>query len=199
MSQAHAAGKATQPAGNKGDRTRRHILDTAAAVIAVAGTVDVNLTDIARAAGLKSASLYFHFSSRDDLVAEVLAVGMEAAIEHLERALETAGTSAAARLRAAVGAHLDARLELNDYAAVVLGVRRRPGYPRSETYESLRRAYIRCWLDLIADAQAATALPAALAPRLVCDLILGALNADLGGKYSSAVAADAVVALIGLG
>jgi AcrR family transcriptional regulator len=182
----------------KGDQTRRRILDSAARILAATGTDDVSLTVIARDAGLKAGSVYFHFSSKDALVAEVRAVGIRHAVAHLERAVEVAGPSASARLRAAVRAHFDARLELNDYAAVVL--RADPGASVSGygRYERERRRYANCWLRLITEAQDAGCLPHGRDARLVRELCFGAMNADLRGKWSSADAADTLLALIGL-
>ena len=188
----------SQQRPGKGDRTRRRILDAAAKVLATAGTTGVSLSDVARAAGIKAGSLYFHFGSKDELVAEVLAVGIDEAIAHLDKAVDSAGPSAATRMSAAIHAHFDARLELNDYAAVVLSVGEGSKQLVNGRYERQRRRYAAYWLELIAEAQAAGDLPQDVEPRLVRELCFGAMNAELRGRWTATDAAHALVTLLGL-
>lgn len=116
---------ATVPAApdrpSKGDRTRRRLLDAAASLLARDGRVGVSLSGIAEAAGLRTGSVYFHFGSKDELIATVLEEGLRESLRHLDDALAPlVAADAGARLWAAVRAHLDALVELSDYAAVVL-------------------------------------------------------------------------------
>ncbi|MDN5854700.1 MAG: TetR family transcriptional regulator [Actinomycetia bacterium] len=46
---------------SKGERTRRRVLDEAAALFARRGVAAVSMGDVATAAGLQAGSLYFHF------------------------------------------------------------------------------------------------------------------------------------------
>src|SRR5213592_3475696 len=61
----------------KSERTRKRILDGAAEVLAERGYADARLADIAARAGMQAGSLYYHFSSRDELVGEILRLGIE--------------------------------------------------------------------------------------------------------------------------
>lgn len=117
----------------KGGRTRRRILDAAAVLLARGSDVDVTFSDIARAADLKPGSFNFHLSSRDEVIAEVLAWGSTRRTRTLNRALDAAASDPASRLSVAIGAHLSARVELSDYAAVVasIGNPSQPIYRRS--------------------------------------------------------------------
>src|SRR3546814_13386895 len=51
---------------------RREILDAAAEVFAATGVVAATVRDIGERAGLLSGSLYHHFSSKEEMVAEIL-------------------------------------------------------------------------------------------------------------------------------
>jgi AcrR family transcriptional regulator len=64
--------------GDQVARTRRRILDAAAEVFSEQG-YGARLSDIAERAGMKTGSLYYHFDSREDLVAEVLRLGIDGA------------------------------------------------------------------------------------------------------------------------
>lgn len=60
-------------------RTRERILSAAAEVLASRGYASTTLEAIAERADMKAGSLYCHFSSKDELVAEVLLEGVGAA------------------------------------------------------------------------------------------------------------------------
>ncbi|MFC4949630.1 TetR family transcriptional regulator [Pseudonocardia sp. GCM10023141] len=189
----------------KGVRTRRRLLDAAAAEVARHGAARASLTQIAVAAGLKTGSIYFHFASKDELIETMLADGLRETLRYLDDALAAVPDAADARgrLRAAIRAHLDALHELNDYAAVVLALDTAADGPAAAEYHRLRRVYGRQWIALIEDAQRAGVLTAAVDPRTVRELIVGAMNAGLvglgpGGR-SPAETATALEALLGLG
>lgn len=182
-------------APTKKDRTRRRILDAAALVFARVGIEQATLQDIAAAAELKAGSLYFHFASKDVLLSEVLKIGVAESWEHVTAAL-AAGESAAARLRAAIHAHVQARHELSSYAAVVIGAADRHPRLGDDGYKRQYRRYTGLWLELIAGAQAEGALPAGTDPKLLRDLCFGAMNVDPRGRWSAAQTSQALVALL---
>lgn len=168
----------------KGDRTRRRLLDAAAAQVARLGPAGVSLGGIAAAAGLKTGSVYFHFASKDELIATVLEEGLRESLRLLEEALAAVpdGADARARLRAAIRAHLGALHELDDYAVVVLTRRSADELPAAAEFRELRKRYVARWAELVADAQRAGVLPSGPDPRDVRDLIFGAMNSTLGRR-----------------
>jgi AcrR family transcriptional regulator len=172
----------TVDAGSKGDRTRRRLLDAAAAEVARLGPAGASLGGIAAAAGLKSGSIYFHFASRDELIATMLEEGLRESLRLLEEALDAVpdAADARARLRAAIRAHLRALHELDDYAAVVLTRGTARDVPAAAEFRELRKQYGSRWRDLVDAAQIAGALPADLDPAEVRDLLFGAMNSALG-------------------
>jgi AcrR family transcriptional regulator len=181
----------------KGDRTRRRILDAAAEIFATSGELDSTLAEIGAAAGLKAGSLYFHFGSKDEIVSEVLKSGISESMHYLQSAVDEVGPSPKARLRAAISAHFAARNELSNYAVVLLSLTGRVGQI-DEVSNARRHEYTEYWLALITAAQAARAIPAELDPRLVSNLLFGAMNSDLRGRWPAAAAAAAFIELIGL-
>jgi AcrR family transcriptional regulator len=56
----------------KGDLTRRHILDTAAAAFARSGYAGTSLNDLIKAAGITKGGFYFHFPSKEALALAVV-------------------------------------------------------------------------------------------------------------------------------
>ena len=184
---------------SKGDRTRKRLLDAAAAEVARCGVAGTSINAIAAAAGLKTGSVYFHFESKDQLVEAMLEEGLLASLAFLDKALAQVpdDADAATRLAAAIRAHSTAVHELSNYTVAVLG----PSFPRDAagaTARKLRRTYVMRWTQLVTEAQDAGALTRDAEPRLLRDLILGALNAvSLAGQPSDDVAL-ALQALLGL-
>lgn len=184
----------------KGVRTRRRILDAAAAEIARHGVAGSSLRSIAAAAGLKTGSVYFHFDSKEQLFEAVLEEGLHRTLEHLDAALSAlpAGASSVSRLCAAVHAHAVAVNELRAYTVVVLAPDPTAGEIAGDAFRVLRREYLDRWAGLVADAQRDGALAAAPDSRLTRDLLFGAVNAvGLAGGRPDEIT-GAVCALLGL-
>ncbi len=184
---------------SKGGRTRKRLLDAAAAEVARHGVAGTSINAIAAAAGLKTGSVYFHFESKDQLVEAMLEEGLLASLAYLDKALSAVPDHADAttRLGAAIRAHAAAVRELSNYTVAVLGSSF-PGDSAGAVARKLRRSYVSRWTQLVTEAQGAGVLAAEPDPRLLRDLILGALNAvSLAGRPSDEIAA-ALQALLGL-
>ena len=184
----------------KGDRTRRRLLDAAAAELARNGLAGASIGTIAAAAGLRTGSVYFHFPSKDELIAEVLEVGLRETLVHLDEALAAVPVygDPAARLRAAIRAHATAVRELGDYTRVVLAPLAVGDGAAATTFHRLRRSYLHRWTALVTEAQRAGVIAAEPEPRLLRDLLIGAVNAvSLAGRVPEQTAA-ALDALLGL-
>ena len=102
------------------NETRKRVLDVAARQFRANGYSGVGLRGIAKEAGLKAGSLYYHFNSKDEIVTEVLNIGIRLVHEAVEEAVAQSraeGSSAELTLREAVKAHLSAFLEWSDYTS----------------------------------------------------------------------------------
>lgn len=186
--------------GSKGQRTRKRLLDATASEVARHGIAGTSINSIAAAAGLKTGSVYFHFESKDALVEAMLKEGLRASLGYLDRALAAVAepSSPAARLKAAIRAHAAAVRDHADYTMAVLG-RAAPTEFTGADSRSLRRHYVQRWSQLVAEAQAAGALPCAPDPRLLRDMMIGAINtAALAGRKPDQIA-DALMALAHIG
>ena len=67
------------PKASKSEATRQSILHAAAGLFRQQGYAAVSLRDIAEAVGMKTGSLYYHFSSKESLVEEILSLGTQGA------------------------------------------------------------------------------------------------------------------------
>ena len=64
---------------------RQEILDTATAVFAEKGIVGTTVRDISERAGILSGSLYHHFASKEEMIAEILAPVVQSQVDAFDR------------------------------------------------------------------------------------------------------------------
>jgi len=82
------------------------ILAAGTEVFSREGFHGASIRDIAKRAGLSTASLYHHFGSKQDLLYRILSTGMDELLERTAEAVEEAGDDPEARLRAVVRVHV---------------------------------------------------------------------------------------------
>jgi TetR/AcrR family transcriptional regulator, cholesterol catabolism regulator len=166
------------PGLTKSERTRQRILDSAAQVFAARGYADVSLRDIAEAANTKAGSLYYHFSSKDELVEEVLHHAIEEIHQHVRHAVDALGDSArpADRLRTAIDAHTESVIERTDYAKALLRITSQVPDPIRTRHNRYARAYGEYWAKLFEEARDAGEIRVDLDLTLARLLIVGAMN-----------------------
>jgi AcrR family transcriptional regulator len=163
---------------SKSARTRQRILDAAADVLNRNGYASTRLSDIAELAQVQAPALYYYFASREELIEEVVTLGMTRALTHVTDALAELPPEATHldRICTAVGAHLEVVLRLSDYASAA--IRYGPQLPADMRERQLaeQRAYGEVWRELVNDAVEAGELHPELDPRSARMLILGGLN-----------------------
>ena len=162
----------------KAERTRRRILDAAAHEFAVHGYGGASLRRIATAAELKLGSLYFHFKTKDDLVAAALADGVESARAQLVQALDAVPANATGhqRLQAAIRGHLEALHADDDRAAAVVRMVDTLPPELRAAHSANERRFGRVWLDVLREGQAQGTVRSDVNTRVLRDLVVGALN-----------------------
>jgi AcrR family transcriptional regulator len=164
--------------GQKGIATRARILDAAAFVFRENGYAGTRLSDVATAAKTQAGSLYYYFSSREDLVEEVLRVGQERTSGYVRRRVAALPEDATPldRLREAITAHLATILEIGDYtAATIRIIGQVPEEIRRRRLHE-QREYGQYWRALVDNAQAAGQLRADLDGSAMRMFLLGAMN-----------------------
>ncbi len=160
---------------------RDGVLDIAARLFREQGYGSVSLRKIAEAAGIKAGSIYYHFGSKDEIVAAVLDAGIQVVHESMREAVSELpeGTGPEAILRAAIGAHLRALLDVCDYSSA--NVRIFGQVPQSVRDANLptRGAYEAEWDALLSRLQNVGALKSDVDIRRLRLMLIGALNATL--------------------
>ena len=128
---------------------RERILNEAAKHFSRYGFVGASTRDIAKAAGMKAGSLYYHFDSKETLLLEVEREAFRRVEKRVSAALEGV-CDPWDRLTAACGAHLEAVLQNREYIDVTS--RELPNTRSRKTrrtFRALRRDYEQIFRDLI--------------------------------------------------
>jgi AcrR family transcriptional regulator len=187
----------------KSARTRQRILDAAARVFREQGYANARLSDIAELAGMQTGSLYYHFDGREELVAEILRLGIETAWVQVREAVDTLpeGATPLTRLAAAIRAHTLAVLEISDYASAQARIVGQVPPEVLEGHVDDQRRYGAYWNELIEAAVASGELRADADLFVARMLVLGALNWTAewyrpGRATSASDIADQAVALV---
>ena len=182
-SPASPAVPSAEPTGSAGAGTsasRQLILDNAARLFRAGGYASVSLRDIAGACGMKAGSLYYHFSSKDAIVAEVLRIGVERVYDEVKAGVDALAPDTPAQevFRVAIRCHLRALLELQDYTSANLRIFGQVPHTVRASHIGLRDAYEVYWSDLLArHAPPGARDPAAL--RLDRLFLIAAMNGSL--------------------
>jgi AcrR family transcriptional regulator len=160
---------------------RAQILDSAAWLFRERGYASVTMREIAFAAGMKAGSLYYHFTSKDDIVTEVLNFGVEAVFALVRERVDALpqGTPATLVFEAAVTAHMESLLGLQAYTSANTRIFAQvPGHVRTRTLP-VREAYERYWDGLFKRMCVEGAVGADKDLRLARLFLFGAMNGAL--------------------
>jgi len=165
----------------KAGETRTKILDSAARLFREKGYAAVSLRAIAASQEMQGGSLYYHFDSKEQIVTEILNIGIELVRVAVEFALSMLpeGTSHAEIIRTAIRVHLSALLEHSDYTSA--NVRIFGQVPASVQAGNLevRARYEDCWKRILEDARRDGVLRADTDLNVTRLMLIGAMNASL--------------------
>ncbi len=153
------------------DNRRAHLLDAAAKLFGERGFHATSMRDIAKAVGMLSGSIYYHFESKDEMLLAVYEEGVRRVATAVEEAV--AGESEPwVRLEAACAAHLRGLIAYRDYARVMIQTAPDQAGSARLRVRELRRNYEARFRQLIE----ALTLPPGIDPSYVRLLLFGALN-----------------------
>ena len=143
------------PAATKATVSSKRVLDAAARLFRDRGYVATTMRDIARQAGMKAGSIYYHYSSKEKLLDAVLDRGTAGVFSGVREAVERLPPKATHRekLHTAITAHLHSIVKFGDYTLVsrrILG--QIPTAIRKKNLK-LRESYGRFWRDLFESAR----------------------------------------------
>lgn len=163
----------------KGEASREHILGLGARLFSNAQYRDATMRDIAREGGLSLGGVYFHFKSKDELIAAIKERSIRTSYDKTREALAALPADATSRdkLTRAIHAYIAIALASGEFSLL-------SGYLHdhhaaetvSSEYRIAREAHRRLWLDLLVEGQADGTLKADAPPILMLFYLLGAMN-----------------------
>lgn len=167
--------KAAEPVEAK---SRREILDAAARLLRRHGYKATTLRDIAEEVGIRAASIYYHFASKEEIAATVMNEGVDWVFDAVTAALDRLPAAATIRDRvtAAIAAHLHALHRHSDYTSAAMRSYADAPEPVRQLARQHRHRYESIWVRLIGDAVAAGATPAGVPAETLRLAALGMLN-----------------------
>jgi len=189
----------------KSERTRQTILNAAAKLFKERGYTATTLRDVAKEAGLKAGSIYYHFASKDEIMDEVLDSGLRAVSEAVKAAISACDNDDdyLAMIEASVHAHLKVLFTQGDFVSANIRLYNQLPMTIQERHHTLRREYGNMWDTLLLNAQNAGFLHEDLEIVPTRQFILGSLNWTVewydDSKYSLEALAIRCVSLIGRG
>lgn len=131
---------------------RQRILDESARLFSENSIASTSMRQIAKECGIQAGSLYYHFKSKDEIVAEVLELGIELIANAVKAELEQLGKDVgfSDKFHAAIRAHLNAFFLHRHYTAThIREFKQAPLGARTKNIKT-RDAYEQLWADLFA-------------------------------------------------
>lgn len=153
------------------DNRRAQLLDAAARLFREHGFHATSMRDIAKAVGMLSGSIYYHFDSKEEILLAVYREGERRVAEAVDAAV-AAESEPWRRLEAASAAHLRALIAHRDYSQVMIQTSPREAGGAEGRIRDLRRDYEQRFRRLIDDLK----LPPEIDRRYLRLLLFGALN-----------------------
>jgi len=124
VDEGHGELTGTKSVRERSNNRGQPLLDNAARLFADRGYVDTTIREIAAACDMLPGSVYYHHSSKQELLLAVYETG----VAHIKRRVQTAATRHADDanpwdlVEAVVVAHLETILDQSDYARVIVGI-----------------------------------------------------------------------------
>ncbi len=179
---------------SKSEKSRDTILQAAARLFRRQGYSATTLRQIAALAQIKAGSIYYYFDSKEQILDEVLHLGLLSVFEAVKKALKDAGTvSHRRRIGLAIEAHLVALLEASDFTSANIRIYGQLPETLKKPHRPLRKAYAKYWDRLFLDARRAGEIRADIEIVPLRIFVLGALNWTI--EWFSLDSKDAVLKL----
>lgn len=162
----------------KREKTHRMVLDAAAKLFSEQGYHGTSLKSIAEAVNMQAGSLYYHFSSKDQLMQDVLNKSIYIIYSTVKTEMNKLDEAASFsdKLKAAIRGHMIAILTYADYTSA--SIRNYGQLPDAVHYASqpARDEYEQFWRELFEQAEVAGAIRADVDKHLLRLSIFGSMN-----------------------
>ncbi len=153
------------------DNRRAQLLDAAAHLFSERGFHATSMRDIAKAVGMLSGSIYYHFESKEEMLLAVYEEGKRRVVDAVDSAVAHGGEPWE-RLEAGCAAHLRALISHRDYTQAMIRTRQQEAGAFGGRVRELRQDYEMRFRRLIEELP----LPPEIDRHYLRLLLIGALN-----------------------
>lgn len=170
---------ATEEDLSKSGRTRGEVLSAAARLFRHNGYYATTMRDIAQESGIEAGSIYYHFQSKEDILSEVLDVGVRRLYERVREIVRDARDRPddfRATFALLIDTHLTFLLTESDFTSA--NIRNYPmlSDQARAPHRELRAAYAGVWSSFLDDAKRAGHLRNDITVTAIRQFILSAMN-----------------------
>lgn len=161
------------------DATKRaHILEQAAKLFRLQGYAATTLRQIADATGIMAGSIYYHFSSKEEILVEVMDTGIRMVAEAVREKIDALapGVSNRKRIAAAIEGHLYGLLHHGQFTSANVRIYGQIPQSAKDRHRPVRLEYAAYWDKLFADAQRSGELRRDVPVSVMRLFVLGSLN-----------------------
>jgi AcrR family transcriptional regulator len=155
---------------------RQRILDATAKILVATGSTDFPLQDVADEVGIYTASIYYYFKSREDLIQEVVLSSITQFRDQLSASIEALPSESTPieKIREAIKATVRINASLDDYRRAYNFVLVQPSGLVDGAIRERRQEIRRIWAKLLREAEEAGALAPSIDINLLRYMITGA-------------------------
>ncbi len=172
------AGAARKNSDAPAELTRGYILKAAARLFRDQGYVATTLRQIADAAGIQAGSIYYHFRSKDEILVEILDIGIDEVQKSVRDRLEALSADATPKqkIAAAVEGHLVGLLQHGDFTSASIRTFGQLPAHLKRSNQARRKAYSAFWDQLLAEATSHGSQQSGIDLHIARLVVLGAVN-----------------------
>ena len=155
--------------------TREQILAAAAWLIVSRGYAACTMRAVADEVQIKAGSLYYHFTSKEQIITEILNSGIEMLTDQVRRTLDALSADAtfAERIEAAIETHV---ASMSDRDAVLMQVYEHLPPVLKRESSATRKSYAKVWFDLFNEGIKRGEVASDLNLEIFVPYFLGGLN-----------------------
>jgi len=163
---------------SKSSRTRVQVLSAAARIFRDRGYKAATMRDIAQEAGMEAGSIYYHFNSKDEILDEVLDIGLRAVLRGMSSTISKTHQfpDHRSRIAAAIRTHMEYLFRLSEFTSANIRIYGQLPKKVRARHQPIRHKYANLWDDCLRKAQEAGELRSDIKVVPLRQALLGALN-----------------------
>jgi len=133
---------------------------------------------IAKACGMQAGSLYYHFASKDEIVSEILNIGVQRVFDAVQQAIAALPADAGLKqvVQTGIAAHLSGLLLAHDFTSANIRIFWQVPLQVRANHTQLRKKYENYWHQLLMGWQKKQAIRPGVNLQMIVLFLFGTMN-----------------------